>query len=146
MRQPELPAGPVEAGLDGEPLAVALGHRLEDLPPQAADAREQRPGAGVEGVDQRAAVADADVHVGAAGEDRLDQPLEEVDGQVQDVAVHEQQDRGVGVGHADRHGPALALVLPQMDGAQAQGAGDPHRAVRRAVGDHEDLVDRRESP
>ena len=69
--------------------------------------------------------------------------FEQVDRQVQDVAVHEEQDLGVGVGDADRHRPPLALVLPQVDGAQAQRAGDLDRAVGRAVGDHEDLVDRR---
>jgi hypothetical protein len=108
-------AGVVEGGLDREALDVALGQGVEDPPLEAADAREQRPEARVEEVEQPAAVADADAHRRVARDHRVDELPEEVLGEVHDVAVHEDQDRRrVDDAHGDRH--PLAVVAVQVDG------------------------------
>src|ERR1700746_141648 len=63
-------------------------------------------------------------------------------GEIEHVAVDEEEDVALRVVDAHPHGVALPAVLAEGDGGDAvEAAGDVDRAVGRAVADDDDLVD-----
>jgi hypothetical protein len=91
-------------------------------------------------VERRPAVAAADRHRGAPRLHGLEQALDVARRQMQDVAVDEQHQRRGSVSEAGGHRGRLALIGLEMDRLHLGGAGDLHRRIGRAVGDHQDLV------
>lgn len=136
----QVATGPVEGCFDAKAFDKVLGHRLEDLPPQASDPGQQRADAPVYLIDEPATTADPDVHLAVAVGYRLDELTQEVVREVEDVAIDKDQNRSPGVYDSNRHGDSFAVVVLELDRPHPEGLSDLGRAVVRAVRDHDDLV------
>src|SRR5688572_6227210 len=130
-----------ERGLDLEAGKVAARDHVEDLAPEgalAADARkmqrERRP--------ERAAVAQAHVHVAFAGGDRREHRLGVRRSEALQVGVEKTDEGRVGVHDAMREGRPFSVVPRQFVNEGGSGlASDPGRPVRRPVAHDDDLAE-----
>ena len=91
-----------------------------------------------------AAIPHSDVHVAIRCNYRLDETLDMVVGEVQHVAIDEEEHVEARMLDAETHGVTLSLIFQKVDGANlSERTGDLDRAVSRPVTHDDDFVDQR---